>query len=238
MQFTIQNITDNAIDLADMRNSQFIDQVGTNQTLSSELLRYVNLAYRDLYQQIVLSKEFYFTTTSTINVVGGTDTYALPTDFYKLDGVDMALDNSGRYLTLKPFMFQERNKFRSGLALTIAPYGQVFRYLLVGSNIRFLPIPSNQATIQMWYTPEPVVITSLSQTLNLPIGSDEYMSLYMACAMLQKEETDTTALDQKRLQVIAQICNSFKDRDQGSPSYVMDDSSVNEGALYPFRGNS
>ena len=238
MQFTVQNITDTAIDLADMRNSDFIDSLGANGTAVTELLRYVNLAYRDLYQQIVLSKEFYFTTTYAISVVGGTASYALPTDFYKLDGVDMALDNSGRYLTLKPFMFTERNKFRSGLALTIAPYGQVFRYIIVGNNIQFLPLPSQTANIQMWYTPEPVNITTLATTLALPIGSDEYMSLHIACSMLAKEETDNTALNSKRLEVIAQIRNSFKDRDQGSPSYVMDDSTVNEGALYPFRGNS
>jgi len=236
MQFTVQNIVDTAIDLADMRNSAFIDTTGANGTAVTELLRYVNLAYRDLYQQIVASKEFYFTTTFAITITAGTASYALPTDFYKLDGVDMALDNSGRYLTLKPFMFMERNKFRSGLALTVAPYGQVFRYIVVANSIQFLPLPSQTSTIQMWYTPEPVAISSLATTLALPIGSDEYMSLYIACAMLAKEESDTSALNAKRLEVIAQIRESFKDRDQGSASYVVDESTINAGALYPFRG--
>ncbi len=235
MLISIQTITDTAIDLADMRNSAFIDQSGTAGT---ELMRYVNMAYRDLYQQIVLSKEFYFTTSTTINVVGGTYSYALPADFYKLDGVDLALDNAGRYLTLKPFMFAERNKFRSGLSLPVAPFGNVFRYLMVGSNIQFLPLPTNAATIQLWYTPEPVAITTLAQTLALPIGSDEYMSLYVACCMLAKEETDTTPLDQKRQQVIDQLKNSLKDRDQGSASYVVDESSTNSGTWYPFIGQS
>lgn len=233
MQIQIQTITDSAIDLADMRRSQFIDQTGAPGT---ELIRYINMAYKDLYAQIVLSKEFYFTINSTINVIGGTDTYALPADFYKLDGVDLALDNSGRYLTLRPFMFAERNKFRSGLALTTAPFGQVFKYLLVGGNIRFVPIPSESNAVQLWYTPEPAVITSLTQTLYLPIGGDEYMSLYVACAMLSKEESDTSPLNAKRMEVLEQLKNSLKDRDQGAPSYVIDESTINAGALYPFRG--
>ena len=233
MQILVQTIVDSAIDLADMRNSQFIDQTGQAGT---ELIRYANMAYKDLYQQIILSKEFYFTTTYNFSITNNVSSYPLPSDFYKFDDVDLALDNSGRFLTLQPFMFKERNKFRSGLALTIAPYGQIFKYMVVGNTIQFIPLPSQVSNIQMWYTPEPKVIGSFSDTLSLPIGSDEYMSLYMACAMLAKEESDTSQLNAKRLEVLDQLKNSLKDRDQGSASYIVDDSTINAGALYPFRG--
>lgn len=233
MQIVVRTITDSAIDLADMRNSQFIDQSGAVDT---ELMRYINMAYRDLYQQVILSKEFYFTKTTSFQIQSNVSAYDLPADFYKLDGVDLALDDSGRFLTLTPFMFKERNKFRSGLALTVAPYGQVFKYMLVGNQIQFIPLPSQTSNIQLWYTPEPTKITSLSDSLYLPIGSDEYMSLYVACAMLAKEESDTSQLNAKRLEVLDQLKNSLKDRDQGSASYIVDESTVNAGALYPFRG--
>ncbi len=235
MLVTVQTISDSAIDLADMKNTRFIDQSGTAGT---ELIRYLNMAYKDVYQQIILSKEFYFTTSTTISIVGNTSSYALPVDFYKLDGVDLALDSSGRYLTLLPSMFKERNKFRSSLAYATAPFGQVYKYILVGSTIQFIPLPTSAATIQLWYTPEPAVITSLAQTLSLPIGCDEYMSLYVASAMLAKEESDTTALTQKRLEIIDQLRNSLKDRDQGSAQYVVDESTINAGALYPFLGSN
>ena len=233
MQTTVQVILDTAIDLADMRRSNFIDQAGTAGT---ELIRYANLAYRDLYAQIVMSKEHYFTTNASIAVIAGTDSYSLPTDFYKLDGVDLALDNSGRYLTLQPFMFKERNKFRSGLALSTAPFGMVMRYVLVGDNIRFIPLPSQSATIQLWYTPEPETLATFADYIHVPIGGDEYMSLYVACAMLAKEESDSTTLNQKRLEVLDQMRVSLKDRDQGSGSCIIDESTINAGALYPFRG--
>lgn len=233
MQILVSTITDSAIDLADMRNSQFIDQSGLP---SSELIRYANLAYKDLYQQIILAKEQYFTTTTTFQVTANTSSYPLPTDFYKLDGVDLALDNSGRFLTLTPYMFKERNKFRSGLALTVAPYGQIYKYMIVGNSIQFIPLPTQSSNITLWYTPEPTKIQSFSDTLTIPIGGDEYMSLYMACAMLAKEESDTSQLNAKRLEVLDQLKNSLKDRDSGSASYIVDESEVNAGALYPFRG--
>jgi hypothetical protein len=233
MQILVSTITDSAVDLADMRNSQFIDQSGA---IGTELVRYANMAYKDLYQQIILAKEQYFTTTFTFQVTANSASYPLPGDFYKLDGVDLALDNSGRFLTLTPYMFKERNKFRSGIALTAAPYGQIYKYMVVGSTIQFIPLPTQSSNITLWYTPEPITISSLAQTLYLPIGSDEYMSLYIACAMLAKEESDTSQLNAKRLEVLDQLKNSLKDRDSGSASYIVDESEVNAGALYPFRG--
>lgn len=235
MQILVQTITDSAIDLADQRNSQFIDQTSSAGT---ELIRYANLAYKDLYQQIVEAKELYFVTTTTLSITASLTTYPLPADFYKLAGVDLFLDNSGRFLTLTPFMFKERNKFRSGLALSLGPYGQVYKYLIAGSNITFIPQPSQNAQVQIWYTPEPPVITSLSQTLNgLPPGSDEYMTLYIACAMLAKEQSDNSQLNGKRMEVLDQLKMSLKDRDEGSASYIIDESAVNAGAFYPFRGD-
>ena len=134
---TVQTILDNAIDLADMRNSAFIDVSGTAGT---EGIRYANLAWRDLYQKVILSREFYFSTTATITILAGTDSYSLPTDFYKLDGVDLQIDaTTDRYLTLSPAMFKERNKYRFGLPLTVSPFGMISKYILIGDKIKFIP---------------------------------------------------------------------------------------------------
>jgi len=234
MLMTVQSIVDTAIDLADMRNSKFIDQSGA---ADSELIRYANIAYRDLYNTIIQTDNQYFTINYNISIIGGTDEYSLPADFYKLDGVDLQIDaTSKRFLTLRPFMFQERNKFRSGLAFTNSPYGQVFKYLLSGSKIRFLPIPSMSGTVQLWYTPAPTVITSLANTVEVMVGGDEYLSLTIAMAMLAKEESDTSTLNGKRLEVLQQLKNVLQSRDSGAPEYITDEASLNAGALYPFRG--
>jgi len=234
MLITIQTITDSAIDLADMRRSAFIDQSGT---ASSELIRYVNMAYKDVYQQIVQSKENYFAEPHTFNLVGAQGTYTLPTNFYKLNGVDLALDNSNtRFITLSPAMFKDRNKYKSSINALTAPYGQVFRYLLIKDTIQFIPVPTSAFQVIVWYTPEPATITSLSDTVTLPPGCDEYMSLYIGAMMKAKEESDPSALDFKRNQVLLQLKSSLRERDTGSANYVVDEESINLGAILPFRG--
>lgn len=233
MQILVQTITDSAVDLADMRNSQFIDQSGQP---GSELIRYANMAYKDLYQQIVLSYESYCITSYDFPLVGGVDTYALPDDFYKLNGVDLLFGDSGIRFTLTPYMFKDRNRYSSGLASPITFYGQNYQYDIVRGNIKFIPLPSGSYNIRLWYTPNPEVITTFSQTLSLPIGGDEYMSLYCACAMKAKEEDDSSQLDQKRIEVLMQLKNSLRSRDVGSPMYIVDEYSINAGALFPFSG--
>lgn len=234
MLITVQNIVDTAITLADMKYSQFIDTSGLPGT---ELVNYVNMAYKDLYQQIILAKEFYYTTTTSFSLVSGQSVYSLPDDFYKLDGVDIQINagNQNNKFTLRPSTFLERNRYNNYGVIPVAPVGQVYRYILYASSIEFIPIPSGSNTIIMYYTPEPVTVT-FDTELNMPIGSDEYMSLYCARMMLAKEETDTAPFDQKMMLVKDQICNSFKDRDEGSQTYVVDQSTINAGAIYPGFG--
>ncbi len=98
MLVTCQNIINTAIDLADMKFSQFIDQSGNADT---ELIRYLRIAYKDFYNQLILSKENYFVKYVDVPIVSGTDTYTIASDFYKLNGVDLTLDvTTGRFLTI------------------------------------------------------------------------------------------------------------------------------------------
>lgn len=223
MQIIVQTITDSAIDLADMRNSQFIDQSGQPGT---ELIRYANMAYKDLYQQIVTAYEDYLVTSSQFNLVPNQDTYPLPADFYKLNGVDL-IYGTNIVFTLEKYMFKQRNEYRNSYLYNTSFFGPIYKYNVVGGNIVFIPLPQSSNAITLWYTPNPVTITSFSDTLSLPIGGDEYMSLYMAAAMMAKEESDNSQLNGKRKEVLDQLKNSLRNRDAGSPTYIVDDSAVN-----------
>jgi hypothetical protein len=54
--------------------------------------------------------------------------------------------------------------------------------------------------------------------------------------MLIKEESDVTALDGKRREVLEQLKVVLRQRDIGAPKYITDEATINAGALYPFRG--
>lgn len=223
MQIVVQTITDSAIDLADMRNSQFIDQSGLPGT---ELIRYANLAYKDLYQQIVTAYEDYLVGRYQFSLVPNQDIYPLPPDFYKLNGVDL-IYGPNIVFTLEKYMLKQRNEYRNSYLYNAAFFGPIYKYNVIGGNIEFIPLPQSSNTITLLYTPNPITITSFSDTLSIPIGGDEYMSLHMAAAMMAKEESDAAPLNDKREEVLNQLKNSLRNRDAGSPAYIVDESCIN-----------
>jgi len=124
---------------ADMENSQFITD--------DEWRRMINRSYAELYDLIVTSanSEDYFLTSGTINLVSGTSTYDLPTDFYKSRGVD--LNTGGAKVPLRRYNFSERNV--GGLYSVASD----MRYHIQSNSIVFNHEPSSADTISvsaMW----------------------------------------------------------------------------------------
>ena len=67
---------------ADMENSQFVS--------ANEWREYINRGYAELYDLLTTSasSEDYFLNSNIFSLVSGTKTYDLPSDFYKMRGVD------------------------------------------------------------------------------------------------------------------------------------------------------
>ena len=126
---------------ADMENGQFI----TND----EWRRMLNRSYAELYDLIVTSanSEDYFLNSSTISLVSGTQSYDLPSDFYKSRGVDLNIGSNK--IPLRRYNFSERNI--GGLFSTAAD----MRYHIQGNKIFFNPEPSSSDTVTMFYIPSP-----------------------------------------------------------------------------------
>ena len=98
---TLSNLRTLVRQRADMEGSQFVPD--------EEIRQYCNLGYAELYDMLVTNatSEDYFLTSSTVSLVSGTQLYSLPSDFYKLRGVDL---NSGSdTFPLKRYNFPQRN---------------------------------------------------------------------------------------------------------------------------------
>ena len=126
---------------ADMENSQFITD--------DEWRRMLNRSYAELYDLIVTNanSEDYFLNSSTITLVSGTQSYDLPTDFYKSRGVDLNIGSNK--IPLRRYNFSERNV--GGLYSTASD----MRYHIQGDKIIINPAPSTSNTITMFYIPTP-----------------------------------------------------------------------------------
>src|SRR4051812_11022033 len=91
---------------ADMVNSKFVSD--------SELNSYINQSYFELYDLLIqkYGDNYFVATPYTFTTDGTSQLYDLPTDFFKLLGVDLALSASlDSYVTIRPFNFSERNRY-------------------------------------------------------------------------------------------------------------------------------
>lgn len=203
---------------ANMENSQFVTD--------AELNTYINASAYELYDLLVTTygEEYYTATAYTFTTDGTNQLFDLPSAFYKLLGVDLALANSqDSFVTLKQFKFNERNKFSVPNIQTV--WGATnLRYRIHGSKIMFNIIPAAGQTIKLWYIPKMTNLVLDADTLDGVSGWEEYVITDAAIKMLNKEESDITALALHKAELLKRIQDSAPNRDAGMSQTVSDTS--------------
>lgn len=226
---------------------QRADRVNSNFVTMPEWRNYINQAMFELYDLLVTVYEDYYIATPIQFVSDGTTfLYPLPTGsntflnaltgatftpqpFYKLIGVDLALNSAtNAYVTVNKFNFSDRNRFiYPNTASTI--YG-VFnlQYRLLGTNqIEFIPTPSAGQAIRLWYIPRLKELLQDTDTTTTGIsGWIEYVIVKAAYYALTKEESDTTPLVLQLAALQKRIEETAANRDAGMPDTISD---VNNG---------
>jgi hypothetical protein len=210
---TLLSLRNQCRQVANMEGSQFISD--------SELTQYINNSAAELYDLIVESWQDYYLKSTTFPVLNGTDTYALPTDFYKLRGVDLLLDAAGNAITLRPFQFAERNAYAFTPGYNMFGVAQ-YRYQLQGNNIRFVPVPQTNSNVKLWYIPAQAPMVADIDTLDGIDGWEEYIIVDVAAKMIDKEEGDITSLIMRKNALIQRINDSAPNRDAGEPARISD----------------
>lgn len=206
-----------------LRARQRADQVNSTFIKEPELEQYINDSITELYD--VLVQKFgsdYYIKDFEFQTVQGVRDYDLPADFYKLKGVDLIRGQQDRDVTLKPFMFIERNK-RSLF--------DNFRYRIVGSQISFLQ-PDTSRSIRLWYVPISERLVDDSDTFDGINGYEEYVIIDAAIKMLTKEESDTQVLMQQKMMMLQRIEEAADNRDEGQSDRVTDVRSIDLDDIY------
>ncbi len=212
---TLQSLITAAQQRSDLVNSNFIT--------TSEWTTYINGSWKELYDLLVGAYgNDYFASTYSFTTDGVNQLFPLPTDFYKLLGVDLMLGNSAQSpVTLKPFTFSERNRYS-------VPNFQSFygvtnlRYRINGSNIWLTPLPTGGQQLQLWYVPEPTSLVNLTDTMDGIAGWEEYVIVDACIKALNKDETDATAFMKQKADMKARLEDMAQNRDAGSPATVAD----------------
>ncbi len=214
---TLLQLRTQARERADMENSEFISP--------EELLSYINQSYAELYDILVGRFEDYYTLNTTIVVPNGSSQIPLPTDFYKLRGVDLALDSSeNNYTPVPRFNFNNRNIRNANVSRLLSGQFNI-SYRIVGDNVELVPTDSSQGTYRIWYVPiyTPLVLdtdTVVASVSNQ--GWHEYIIIDAAIKMLDKEESSTTHLEKQRAALEKRIESMGRNRDANQPETISD----------------
>jgi hypothetical protein len=219
---TLQVLRDQARARADMQNSGFI--------ADTELDFYINSEIQELYDLLTTTFEDYYVTSSPFTVAANVSTVNVPSDFYKLRGVDIEV-SPGSYSTAIPFMFQERNRLSNPLLYPNYEQNLVM-YRLRGQQLSFT---GSQGGFngQMWYIPVFTKLINASDTFDGINGYEEYVIVGAAIRMLQKEESDTRVLLAIKQDLRQRVENSAANRDAGTPERVTDMTNLDS---FPYRG--
>jgi hypothetical protein len=196
---------------ADMVGSSFVADAATG------LYAWINEANQKLHGMLVEALgEEYISSSASITIVAGTSSYALPSGFFKLYGIDWT---AGSYVhSMKPYERGERATYRnSGVGANNVP-----RYSLVGSNLRLYPAPQTVVPVTMLYAPEATVLTTGTDTVNYPNGWERFIVLDAAIQCLAKEESDVRTLVAEREKVVREIELAKEQRDLNAVHRVIE----------------
>lgn len=198
------------------------DMLGSNYVTDDEWCSYICGSYKELYGLITthFGNDYFVQTPSngyTFTTDGISQYYALPSDFFKLLGVDLKVQGQNTYATLKPFTFGERNKFG-----------------LVNSSI-----PMAGQTVRLFYIPRISCICDPNATIDGVNGWEEYIVIDAAIKALSKGEQDVSVLMMRKQAMLARLQGEIENRDAGSPARVSDVMGFRSMAMqYRINGNN
>jgi hypothetical protein len=201
------------LERADMVSSSFVS--------TSELNRYINQSGAELHGVLVTRFEDYLTspTPTSFELTGSASTYALPTDFMKLRGVDYYLN--GDWEPVRSFAFEERGRWSRSSLSTLVDSGR--RYRVMGGYLTFQPDDGCSGTYRYWYVPRWSDLSSDSSELPAAFtGWHEFIVVDSAIKCLMKEESDVSALMTQRKALLDRIEAEATNRDVGEQEVIAD----------------
>jgi hypothetical protein len=202
---TLGAVTTAAQQRADMFNDTFVS--------NTEWTANINASYQELYGLIAQSfgDDYLVQTPYTFSTDGINYLFALPSDFFKLLGVDLQVGS--QWATIKPFMFGERNRYSFSNGIPVA-----------NQNLR------------LWYIPRLTLLVNAGDTLDGVNGWEEFIVIDAAIKALQKEESDCSLLMAQRQAIITRIEDEAARRDAGMPIRITDTRRANGYWLNRFYG--
>ena len=202
-----------------------------------EANQYINEAYHELYDIITVADEAkLFTVHATKPPQVGTNSFRLPTDFYRL--VSVHINRDGRYVRAIPADPSETAELVSNRTNSDTRYRyeyQVRWNINTGERFVFVFPPPTSDTLAITYWPQPKELSTDSESLDNPASWLEFVMIAAGVRMLNKVERDATALLLAKRQLEKRIQKAVYASDFNFPRTIRDYTSRNAfGGVYEW----
>lgn len=221
----------NSATLSGMRDrvSANIDRTISTTTFVTETLcdQWLNDGLSKIHYLLADSGEDYLSSSGTVALASGTDTYSLSsdlsiTDLYKIKGVDL-VQGSHTY-DVPRYMVGERNAYGEAAASPSLGSDSGYMYRLKGLDIVLIP-PPGSGTLRVNYVPQFTKIGAGDNVhSSVPEGWEDYAVLMASARAMQRERGDASMFLTQANEMWAMMNRFFEPRDQAEPLRIVDSS--------------
>lgn len=168
----------------------------------------IQAAWAELYELIAETHEGWWDKKTTLTTVAQQDYIGLPSDCWRVQGVDIL--DSGQYRAMRQIGLTERNRY------TQTP-DQPYTFRLSVRGLELYPIPDGVYTLRLQYTP---VVTTMDNSGIQLYGWEEYIIVGALLRLDQREERPLgerlTELERQKQRIIV----AASKRKSAEPEYL------------------
>ena len=181
----------------------------TQATLTVKL----NLALRGLHKLLLEANEDFYTLAVKTSLVAGQQHYSLPTDFQKVQLLEVVIGGSGVTADTQPVLPIARvEKYGFG-----SQQGTPQSYYLNEDLLMLHPVPDAVKELRMDYSRDVVLMETGSDEADAPVSYHEYIGLTVAYDCLIKDGRSVSSLDNKMKGFEKLLMSNMENRSQDYP---------------------
>jgi hypothetical protein len=219
---TFGTVVSQALDRADVPSSA-VDSTRIREYVNAELSRLHNLL-------VNVREDFYRKVDTSISTSANTQEYTLPNDLLRVRKVFIQETSSPptrrelQRLDISDLGTRGYGRKHYYSDNTGEPCG----YLIAQDKLVLYPTPQGAETVELWYVPHfTPFATDNSEDANtldsqIPPGWEELVVLGTAIRVLDREETDSSALRSMYVDLREELMRTASSRDDGGPKRVID----------------
>ncbi len=192
---------------------------GDGYVSRTELDGYINSAGSELHDILATKYEDYLTSPfpTTFTVTGSSYTQSLPSDFFKLRGIDYS--DAGEWVPLRRYLHEERGRWSIGGSAF--GWSRERRFTIMGTSIVLAPQDDCAGDYRFLYVPKWTDLSGSAQAIPEVMEQwTEYIVVDAAIKCLVKEESDASALVNRKAELYRRIEANATNRDASDQDFV------------------